>query len=297
RKARGKAKGDTMKVEKTLADVEALCGEECEGCCACQNEECTVRFTNFGKAVECVRKEACSPECPRMIENKDIDNARDAKGANEEELFEKAMEWYENTPEYEIIDGGKFGLRTVIKLQKALNLTYSQAANFYDRIIDENSKPAINAEKATDRNVCATELQDWQIANIAKVPGGFTVYRLDLKNKRIYSYTPGRVNTYAPVTYKTQKATLDAFNAFMRNDNSLNIDRPGEWPRKIAAKTGFTQPILFRGDYHGTPYDHKQIRFIFAGMAGFGKPRKFTNLEQYQAEMDRLRKDPNYIEA
>ncbi len=60
-----KAKGDTMKVEKDLEDIDAPCGEETEGCCACNNEECAERFTIFGKASECVRKEACSMECPR----------------------------------------------------------------------------------------------------------------------------------------------------------------------------------------------------------------------------------------
>ena len=63
-KSKGKNK-DTMTVERTLTTIEAPCGEECERCCACQNDECFSRFANFGNAAECIRTDACSKECPR----------------------------------------------------------------------------------------------------------------------------------------------------------------------------------------------------------------------------------------
>lgn len=77
RKARGKAKGDTMKVERTLTRV-ATFGTSCEtlenekinefgGCCICEKEKCDLRLIKFGEASKCHMGEACSQECPRFI--------------------------------------------------------------------------------------------------------------------------------------------------------------------------------------------------------------------------------------
>ena len=293
---------DTMKVERTLLTVFQVCdvvrdGKK-TGCCQCEEDdclECEDRIIEFGNAINCISTAGCSSECPRLIQKKDIDNARDAKAASEEELFRKAKEWYENTPEHEIINGGKFGLRTIVKLQKTLNLTYSQAANFFDRIIDKKSKS--EEEKTTDKNVCATQIKDWELANIAKVPKGFTVYRLDLENKTILEFSFDKKEFSVPVEYKTKKACLNQFRELTSMKTCLDICRAGEWPKKIAAWTGETLKTQFRGDFKGSPYDKKQIRFIHSGMAGWGKPRKFTNLEQYEEDMARFRKDPDYIEA
>lgn len=204
----------------------------------------------------------------------------------DQELYEKIEEWYRSSPPID---------RTVSKIQRTFNLNYNKAAEIHDRIIDESFKPAEDAEKTTDKNVCAT-LKDWERANIAKVPD-FTVHRLDLENKRIFVYNPEKKEFEILDNYKTKKKCLESFNSFMLIDSTLNIDRPGKWPRKIAAHTGEVQKILFRADFHGSPYDHKQIRFIYHGMNGFGKPRKFTNLEQYNADLALLRKNPSYIEG
>lgn len=299
RKARGKARKDTMKVERILFTEFPVCDyvkdKECAGCCQCEINDCCL--CNFGNAAACLTSTGCSSDCPRLVQKEDVDNARDAKDASEEELFQKAKEWYANTPEHEIINGGKFGLRTIVKLQKALNLTYSQAANFFDRIIDEKSKQAEGEQKTADRNVCATQIKDWELANIAKVPKGFTVYRLDLKNKTILEFSFDKKEFSIPVEYKTKKACLNQFKELTSMKTCLDICKPSEWPKKIASWTGEALKTQFRGDFKGSPYDKKQIRFIHAGMVGWGKPRKFTNLEQYEAEMARFRKDPNYIEA
>jgi hypothetical protein len=297
-----KAKKDTMAVERTLLAVFPPCGEvqgeEVAGCCQCHmSSECDDRLVAFGNATACTSTTGCSSECPRVIQKKDIEEKAES---NDRELFQKALKWYENTPEFKEIEGGKVGCRNVNDLRKALKIDdWENAAILYDRIIDfkaglddADGKP--KKEQAADANVCATSDKD--LANIAKVPKGSTIYKLDLENKTIFEYSFDRKEFSIPVEYKTKKACLDNFRELTSIDSCLDIDRPGTWPKKIAAKTGDVPKTLFRGDFHGSPYDKKQIRFIHSDASGWGKPRKFTNIEQYQAEIDQLRKNSGYIE-
>lgn len=66
-----KAKGDTMEVENnlTIKDISPRC-DESFGCCQCEKESCKKRQVDFGNAVGCLTKWACSEMCPRIIDNK-----------------------------------------------------------------------------------------------------------------------------------------------------------------------------------------------------------------------------------
>jgi hypothetical protein len=72
KKARGKAKKDTMKAEQSLTiTADFICDEiengEVLGCCQCEKDDCSIRNAAFGNAVECTVNLACSENCPRFI--------------------------------------------------------------------------------------------------------------------------------------------------------------------------------------------------------------------------------------
>jgi len=69
----------------------------------------------------------------------------DGEPESDEEIFKKAIEWYNTTPEWEEA-GGKFANRTIVKLQRVLNITYNQAASAWDRIIDSIVIPEEKSE-------------------------------------------------------------------------------------------------------------------------------------------------------
>ena len=145
------------------------------------------------------------------------------------------------------------------------------------------SKPVIN-EKQYDKD----------LANAAKVPLDLTVYKLDLENKKIFSYDHEKKKFVLDSNCISKAATLREFKRLQKNETGfLDIDRITTWP----SNPDLAQFTLFQGDYHGAVYDHKQIRFIKPGMHGWGKHQKFSNLEQYNEALADYRKDPNYIEA
>jgi len=291
-KKTGKTKKDTMAVERTLITVFPVCDEvkngEFIGCCQC-DALCSEKITGFGNAAACSSTVACSKDCPKAIRKEDIEDK------SEEALFHKAQEWYGNTPLKQVsTSSGRPIVQqlTVSDLMKHLNCSRDLTTRLYDRIIYEKYK-TLEEKKATDKNVCAT--YDKDLANAAKAPLMiFTVYKLDLENKKIFSYDSGKNKFILDGNCISKAATLREFKHLQENKAGfLDIDRITTW----TAKPGLDQFILFQGDYHGAVYDQKQLRFIRPGMKGWGKHQKFSNLEQYNEALAGYRKDSTYLEA
>lgn len=298
-KGRKKARvtADTMVCEKTLKKVCVdYCGatnHEMGGCCECEKHNCKVRITAFGNARACKMEMGCSGYCPRLIDGDtglrevvykaDIkkketftESAMPAENTEDKDYFEAAKDWYEKTPEFEVVNGCKIGLRTINKLATFLNINYDKAAQLWDHMIDERGGKLV---------------YDKNLANAGKAPKGYRVFELHLDNKRIMLYQGGK--GFFEYDYGKSKAdTIRKFKYLMSLDDALDVNGVTDWLHKLP-NLKFT---LFRGDYQGPIYPMKRIRFMTAGH-GWGKPEKFSNEQQYYARLEELRKNIDYIEA
>ena len=262
RMARGKAKGDTMKVERTLLTVFPVCEyvknnpEMQTGCCQCQvdNGLCVVRICEFGNAIECKSSTACSKDCPRAIQKEDVEAVKN----NKEQL-------------------GSIKFVSLETFKKAEDLI--------------SAGELIN-NKA--RGIIKFGLSEEYIANGGCFGGGVDEVHICLVRPACDWTDP--TFTYSDLCCKWSKDEETRGSSF----GQMIIVKGKKYvicgPTVIIKK--ISDQIQFRGDYnpciHGS---QKQIRFIKPGMSGWGKPLKLTNEEQYYERMEMFRKDPNYRES
>ena len=258
RMARGKAKGDTMKVERTLLTVFPVCSDVKEGdtlgCCLCQDELCDMRITVFGDAAACLSTTACSKECPRAIQKEDIEDAKNNKEPAKRnimivlsEVFEKARSLISAE---ELIDNKARGI-IEIKFEEYI----ADSGCFGGGFNEVNLCPVRPACDWSDPTYTYSEMcHKWG------------------KNENSWGSRIGCL-----ITVKGKKYVICGSTVTIKAINDI------------------TQ---FRGDYNpNIRGSFKQIRFIKPGMFGWGKALKFTNEEQYYARMEMFRKDPNYREV